>query len=67
MSPVCVLDIKYEPRVDDRLENIKRGVIFFHLEHIMGDMNYFLNRYTVKTKQKPHKNRQFDAIKNMTS
>ena len=23
MSPVCVLDGKYEPRVDGRLENIK--------------------------------------------
>ena len=26
MSPVCVLDGKYEPMVDGRLENIKRGI-----------------------------------------
>ena len=26
MSPVCVLDGKYEPGVDSRLEKIKRGV-----------------------------------------
>ena len=26
--PCCVLDVKYEPRVDGRLENIKRGSYF---------------------------------------
>ena len=38
MSPVCVLDGKYEPRADDRLENIfpsdrRPEVHIFHLEH----------------------------------
>ena len=46
MSTVCVLDGKYEPRVDGRLENIKRGVqsslIFSKRPSTRG--SYFLSR-----------------------
>ena len=28
---------------------------YFDMEHITGDMNYFLNRFNVKTKQKSSK------------
>ena len=60
MSSVCVLDVKYEPRVDDRLENIKTRrlaefryftidrraeVHILHLEHNTDNMNFFLNLY----------------------
>ena len=52
MSPVCVLDGKNEPRVDLRLENIRRLIFsyqpstrgsYFSSRTHYGDMNYFLN------------------------
>ena len=70
MSHVCVLDGKYKPRVNWKISNEAFSWVWcfssdrlpevhiFHLEHILGDMNYFLNWYNVKTK-----NKQFDAIK----
>ena len=38
-------------------------VHIFHPEHITGDMNYFLNRYNVKTKQKPPKTSNSTPLK----
>ena len=42
----CLAEFLYFP--SDRLPEVH----IFHLEHITGDMIYFLNQYNVKTKQK---------------
>ena len=40
MSPVCVLDAKYEPRVDGRLENIKPKISTVDPRFIFSMLNF---------------------------
>ena len=75
----CVPYQKY--RVRQSHGKIKRGLLnlifqcdcqpevhIFDMEHNMDDMNFFLNRYNVKTQQKPSKQEKFEVIfKNVTS